>query len=138
MPDGTVSLIARAGDKIAGQQLGSVSLGYYIYLPPNIAGPEDGRRTPINRHGDVLFSSSQALFLARNGIIVNAKVAGSNILLSFPTVSGKNYRVDYKSSLAAPTWSVAVPSVAGTGSPVTVTNAIPAGAAGFYRVARTN
>ena len=137
-PDGTVSLIVRAGDKAAGQQLGPVSLGYYIYLPPNIAGPEDGRRTPINRRGDVLFSSGQGLFLARNGIIVNAQVAGGDILLSFPTLPGKNYRVDYKSSLSGPTWSVAVPSVAGTGENVTVTNKIPAGAAGFYRVARTN
>jgi hypothetical protein len=137
-PDGTVSLIARAGDTIAGQQLGFVSLGYYIYLPPNVAGPEDGRRTPINSRGDVLFSSGQGLFLARNGIILNATVAGGEILLSFPTLAGKNYRVDYKSSLSAPAWSVAVPSVTGTGDSVTVTNAIPASGAGFYRVARTD
>ena len=86
----------------------------------------------------MLFSSSQGLFLARNGIILNATAAGRSILLSFPTLAGKNYRVDYKSSLSAPAWSVAVPSVTGTGDSVTVTNAVSAGAGGFFRVARTD
>ena len=136
-PDGTVSLIARSGDTVAGHKLAFASLGYYAYEPPNVAGPEDGRRTPINDRGDILFSSGDGLFIARNGIVVNASVVGSGVRLTFPTLAGKHYRVDSKSSLSAP-WSVLVPSVNGTGDEVTVTNPVPSTVTRFYRVARTD
>jgi hypothetical protein len=154
-PDGSVSLIVRAGDSFdigggALRQLQNVTFGVDAQ---SLAGPGDGRARPFNDRGEIAFwatwqnppgppdfgSHGQALFIARPGLILNAEKAGNDLLLSFPTLAGKHYRVDYKTNLSAAAWPVLAASVAGTGSQVTVTDS---GAASlgmrFYRVARVD
>jgi len=143
-PDGALSPIVRAGDTITSggvsRKLGLVTFGNAGI--PTVGGPEDGRAVPFNDRGEIFFSaylsSGQGLFLAHSGLTLAAMRAGGDIVLSFPTDAGKHYRVDYKNNLSAPAWSVAVPSVIGTGAEVAVTNTPSSRDAGFYRVARTD
>ncbi len=59
--------------------------------------------------------------------------AGITNLITLPTVSGKSYVVEYKSSLADPAW-IPLLTVPGTGGPVAVTDAAQLGVSRFYRV----
>ena len=48
---------------------------------------------------------------------------GVNVSLSFPTVNGKHYKVQFKNSLNAPTWTdLPGSNVTGTGSNIIVTD----------------
>lgn len=143
-PDGTVNLVARSGDTIdvgggVQRQIQISYLGGFGNDAPLFGGPEDGRPRLFNNRGQILFQASGSLFLAQTGIIISAELSGNDVLLHFPTLAGKNYEVDYKTNLSAAAWSVAVPSVAGTGGEVTVTNSIMnSSQTGFYQVVRTD
>jgi hypothetical protein len=143
-PDGTLNLVVRAGDTIStggSRKLALVTLGQVGV--PVVAGSEDGRASPLNDRGELLFAaylenpSGQGLFIARSGIVLSGERAGNDIRISFPTISGKNYRADSSASLSPPSWSPLAASVPGTGGEVTVTdtNASPVEAR-FYRVVR--
>jgi hypothetical protein len=147
-PDGTVNLIARAGDTIAAggvqRQLGMVTFG--AVGVPVVGGPEDGRPVPLNDSGDLLFSayfgsSGQGLFIAQQqALILTGQRSGPNFLVGFPTLAGKHYRVDFAQDLSATTtWSVLQSAVPGTGAAVTVTDTKAVSAQKrYYRVARTD
>jgi hypothetical protein len=153
-PDGSVSLVVRTGDLF--DIGGSTNVPAFITFgdsPETMAGPQDGRACPINDRGEVAFSASwknppgpqyfgsyfSGLFIAQIGLNLSAQIAGNDLRLSFPTPAGKHYRVDSRSNLSTASWSVLVPSVAGTGFSATVTDsgAIRAGPR-FYRVARVD
>jgi uncharacterized repeat protein (TIGR01451 family) len=61
--------------------------------------------------------------------------------LSFPTVNGESYTVQYKNTLSDPTWTDLVPpgSVPGTGGVMTITDSSPAALhpSRFYRIMST-
>jgi hypothetical protein len=59
--------------------------------------------------------------------------AGNAFVLVFPTQSGQTYRVEQSDTLSPASWSVAVDQLAGTGSPLAVTNS-NAGTQRYYRV----
>ena len=66
------------------------------------------------------------------------KTRGSDLLLSFPTVSGKTYRVERSDTLQAGSWTTVQANIPGTGGTVQVTDT--AGAAQpkrFYRIVVT-
>ena len=65
--------------------------------------------------------------------ISNAHVSGNQFIFSFPTLSNEEYQVEFKDNLSAPTWTNSDGLIDGTGSSITVTNAIT-GAMRFYRV----
>lgn len=140
-PDGSVNLVVRRGDTIdlgdgQTQQLSDVLFGPNA---PIVAGPEDGRPEPFNDLGEIAFNDdSSGIYLARTGLALSAALVGKDIRLEFPTLAGKHYRVDDKTSLSAPSWSVLDSSVSGTGGEVTVTNSTPPTTAEFYRVVRTD
>jgi hypothetical protein len=139
-PDGTVNLVVRAGDIInvggASRQLVNVTFG--TVGVPVVAGPEDGRVSPFNDRSEVLFWASwqnpagppdfgsfgQGIFIAGSGgLILTAEKVGNDIVVKFPTIAGKHYRVDCADSLPSSLWLVLVMSVVGTGAEVTVTDA---------------
>jgi hypothetical protein len=64
-------------------------------------------------------------------IVVTATLSGSTVNLSFPSVTGYNYTVQYKSNLTDPAWTT-LTTRSGTGSKITVTD--PANSHRFYRV----
>ena len=66
------------------------------------------------------------------------KISGSDLLLSFPTVSGKTYRVERSDTLQTGSWATVQADIPGTGGTVQVADA--AGAAQpkrFYRIVIT-
>lgn len=152
-PDGTVQLLVRKGDMVdtGGGVMAQVSNVSFGANPELVAGPEDGRRTPFNNRGEVALhiyfnappfplNGDGGIFIVQTGINLRAERAGNDIRLRFPTLTNRNYRVDYATNLIVPiVWSALDSPVPGTGSPVIVTNT---GAAAFaqryYRVVRTD
>jgi hypothetical protein len=152
-PDGTVNLIARTGQTIdlGGGKLRELQNVTFGDNPPTLGGPADGRPRLINNAGQILFwalwqnppgppdfgSYGQGLFIAQPGLALHAVRSGNDVVLSFPTLAGKHYRVDSRNNLSTASWSVLAPSVTGAGASATVTDsgAIQAGPR-FYRVAR--
>lgn len=64
-----------------------------------------------------------------------ARMAGSNILVRFTSVSDKTYRIQRKPDIAGTAWSTVPGGIAGTGGIVTATNALtPETPTAFYRV----
>lgn len=142
--DGSVSLIARTGDMIDTgngtlRQLDNVTFGVD---PMFMAGPEDGRRCPFNDRSEVALladftDGTGGVFVAQTGINLDVERAGNDIHVTFPTVAGKTYRVDYTTNLPAASWPVLQNSVSGSGGKVRVTDTNAAGLKGrFYRAVR--
>ena len=65
-------------------------------------------------------------------ILFGPTVAGTNFLVSIQSELGKTYTVQYLPALGS-TWQ-SLPSVAGTGGIITVTNSVSASAQQFYRL----
>jgi hypothetical protein len=65
---------------------------------------------------------------------ITASISGSNIILSFPTQSGLNYTVYYKTNLTDPTWTQLGSSVPGDGTVKSVSDGIT-NSRRFYRLA---
>ncbi len=153
-PDGRVIPVARTGQMmdIGGGTLRELQNVTFGDNPPSLGGPADGRARLINNAGQILFwaewlnppgppdfgSEGQGLFVAQAGLILSATGSGNDIVLSFPTLAGKNYRVDSSSNLSAAAWSALVPSLTGTGGQLSVTNHLLSTAAAFYRAVRTD
>jgi len=75
--------------------------------------------------------------LVRNSLGPQINVAqGTNgtISLTWTTVAGKTYRVEYKDDLNAPSWAPLGGSIAGNGSPSVFSEAVAARPQRFYRV----
>jgi hypothetical protein len=61
--------------------------------------------------------------------------SGNDIIVRFPSIVGRNYRVERANAVNAATWTILADNIAGTGSPLqaTHTNALSMGQH-FYRV----
>jgi hypothetical protein len=67
--------------------------------------------------------------------ITSATAAGGKFVVSFPSVAGKFYAVEYTDSLPNATWPVLATNIAGTGGTIPITDTIPAGVVQrYYRV----
>ena len=61
--------------------------------------------------------------------------SGANLILTFPTLTGRTYTLWRSDTLAASTWiNTGLPSIAGTGTTLTFTVPVPAAARRFFRV----
>jgi len=85
-----------------------------------------------------IVSSSAILAIDENSLrprITALTTAGSNVAISFTSLSGRFYRVEFRDDVAAGSWLTAVGYVAGTGGVVQAIHLGGAGAASrFYRV----
>ena len=64
---------------------------------------------------------------------VSVQSVGTNALLSWPTIAGASYQLQFAESLANNTWTPLGNPFCGTGQPVTVTNAVGVSPQRFYR-----
>ena len=64
-------------------------------------------------------------------VVVTASVSGRTLTLSFPSVTGYTYTVQYKNNVTDSAWTT-LKTLSGTGSPLTATD--PTGTHRFYRV----
>jgi hypothetical protein len=60
--------------------------------------------------------------------------SGNNLSISFPTLAGRHYRVEYKNDLNAADWSILQDNLLGTGGNLTINETILAIAHRFYRI----
>jgi hypothetical protein len=65
--------------------------------------------------------------------LTNPRRVGGDFVFSFPTLTGASYAVLCSPSLAPANWQV-LTNLVGTGSGITITNPVPAGAQRYYRV----
>ncbi|MGA9779592.1 MAG: tandem-95 repeat protein [Verrucomicrobiia bacterium] len=64
----------------------------------------------------------------------SAVLAGSQITLSWPTIPGQNYQLEYKDNLTAPAWTLVFGPVPGTGNSIIVTNNFGASPQRFFKL----
>jgi Bacterial TSP3 repeat len=67
--------------------------------------------------------------------VTSATAIGNKFAVTFPSVAGKVYAVEYANLLPSSTWQILATNIAGTGSAISITDTIPAGVGQrFYRV----
>jgi uncharacterized repeat protein (TIGR01451 family) len=98
----------------------SLQAGLYTVFVTNAAGSTN--------------SSPARLTLLQPPEISGINVTIANVSVSFPSVLGLNYTLEYKNLLTDPGWTILSPSSPGTGGPLTLhdTNTLPA--LRFYRI----
>jgi hypothetical protein len=69
---------------------------------------------------------------------LSIQAVGTNLLLSWPTVNGQSYQLEYKDDLTSPTWTPLGSPVTGAGSPLTLTNNFTPATQRFYRLRWVN
>jgi uncharacterized repeat protein (TIGR01451 family) len=100
----------------------------------DVQGADAGNYTVVVRNSAGSVTSRPALLrILLPMSIVSIQYGAASTSVSFPSVAGLNYTVEYRDALEAGAW-VALPTVAGNGSTLTVTDPAPAGSARFYRV----
>jgi T5SS/PEP-CTERM-associated repeat protein len=85
----------------------------------------------ITNHGTIATNCGVAL--VRPTITAQAK-SGTTNRISFTSVGGQTYFVEYKSSLSDMGWTAILPWVSGSGSVLTATDAVATATDRFYRV----
>src|SRR5208282_2549980 len=73
------------------------------------------------------------MLVQASGIRLSAARSGSNIVVSFPTQAGSNYRAFYRTNLSTGNW-ILLNSVLGDGTVKSVSDSNPAGSPRFYEV----
>ena len=63
-----------------------------------------------------------------------AHVSGNQFKLTFPTLSGQTYQIEFKDNLSATNWTPLGSPIIGTGVPLSVTNSISATPQRFFRL----
>ena len=82
-----------------------------------------------------LEASREFSVTVENNLVISAELAGPELLIRFPTVTGAKYRVEAATDLSAPVWQTLVAQIIGAGSTRTVAVPISAGQPQrFYRV----
>ncbi|HEV2694807.1 MAG TPA: lamin tail domain-containing protein [Verrucomicrobiae bacterium] len=69
---------------------------------------------------------------------INLGVAGRNITLGWPTVSGATYRIQFKNNLTDTVWSNMAPDQTGTGNPLSLPVDTATNLQRYYRIQRVN
>ena len=64
--------------------------------------------------------------------------AGSQVNLSFPTIAGRMYRVEFKNALDAPAWTPLGSDILATGTSLGFSDDLGGSPARFYRVVQEN
>jgi hypothetical protein len=67
-------------------------------------------------------------------LIVNLNVAGDAAMITWSTITGKTYRLQYKDSPGDTTWNDLLPDIAASNSLTTATNPLGSSSARLYRV----
>jgi hypothetical protein len=71
---------------------------------------------------------------AGNSPTLNIQNSTAGLLMSWPTVSGQSYQIEYKDDLNLPTWIALGSPLVGTGATMTVTNDTTVTSQRYYRL----
>jgi hypothetical protein len=75
---------------------------------------------------------SYFMLVAVTDVTLSATIDDNTVVISFPTVAGQNYQLQYRASLATGEWTL-LESVAGDGSVMSVSDPVNAGQR-FYQL----
>jgi uncharacterized repeat protein (TIGR01451 family) len=141
LPGATVSVLSAAS--------GTAPLAYQWYFNgTNLVGATTNTLTMTNVQpaqaggyylvvtnlaGTATSSNAQIVVLVPPSI-ASAKLTSTNLSLTFSSVAGLNYTLEYKNSVLDTNWTPILPSVAGTGGTLTLKDPGPAVPARFYRI----
>ncbi|MGH7969372.1 MAG: hypothetical protein ACREIC_11660, partial [Limisphaerales bacterium] len=82
---------------------------------------------------NLVFSASDQP-LGNAGPSLSVQVSGSNFLLTWPTVSGQTYQIEYKDNLNASAWTPLGSPIIGTGDVLSSTNSLTFANQRFFRL----
>jgi hypothetical protein len=131
---GTASLVyqwAFDGTNLAGATADTLLL-------PNVQPNQAGNYLVLitNAAGSVT-SSVASLIVSPAGATISISLsAGTGVSITFPSVAGLSYVLDYKNSLDDPTWTPLPPATAATGSAMVLQDTNNPTASRYYRVRR--
>ena len=94
-------------------------------------------RIKVQADGNIFFAISPGNFSVApplNPVVQPLQCANGAVRLTWSALPGRSYRVQYKPSMAAATWSDLLPSVIATGSTVAVTDTPGQASQRYYRV----
>jgi hypothetical protein len=66
------------------------------------------------------------------------QTSSTNLILSWTSVAGQTYQLEYKDDLTVPAWNPMGSPITGTGGPLSITNDITASAQRYFRLRLTN
>lgn len=64
----------------------------------------------------------------------SAGISGNQFTISWQTIAGQNYQIEYKDDLNDPSWTPIGNPISGTGGLVTVTNSLTSPTQRFFRI----
>ena len=77
---------------------------------------------PLGNSSALIFNYISATNPPPKPFITSLEVSGVNVLVSFASVAGQSYRLEYSDDLSLSSWSTAVDAIAGTGGIISVTH----------------
>ncbi len=102
---------------------------------PNVQAANAGSYTVmVSNQAGAITSNPANLKVLASSIITRVSETGTTASITFTTVSGLTYTVQFKNHLDDSVWTAILPSVSGTGSPMTVNDMTATAATRFYRV----
>jgi len=102
---------------------------------PNVQAANAGSYTVVVGNQAAAVTSNPAnLKVLAGSIITRVTETGTTASITFTTVSGLTYTVQYKNHLDDSVWTAILPSVSGTGSQMTVNDTAATAGTRFYRV----
>ncbi|HEY4415833.1 MAG TPA: putative Ig domain-containing protein, partial [Verrucomicrobiae bacterium] len=120
----------------AGATIDAMS-GFFSWTPTAIQTPGTNNITVIVTDNGLPPLSSTQVFTVVTHLppqVIGANVNGSQFTISWQTVSGQTYQVEYKDDLTAPTWLPAQAAVLGDGGRLILTNDVSASTNRFFRL----
>jgi hypothetical protein len=88
----------------------------------------------VGNQADAITSNPAILKVLASSIITRVTETGTTASITFTTVSGLTYTVQYKNHLDDSVWTPILPAVSGNGSPMTVNDTAATAGTRFYRV----
>jgi hypothetical protein len=66
------------------------------------------------------------------------QTSGGDLIISWPSIAGQSYQLEYKDDLSAPTWTPLGSAVIGNGGTLSATNSFSAAGQRFFRLRLVN
>ncbi|MGO8925643.1 MAG: immunoglobulin domain-containing protein [Limisphaerales bacterium] len=119
------------GTNVAGATTAQLTL-------PNVQISSAGTYSVVvtNALGAAVSSNATLTVLVGPGTILTISLAGTNVSISFTSVLGSNYLLEYKNSLGDPAWTPLPPPVAATGGTMVLEDTNAPASSRYYRLLR--
>jgi hypothetical protein len=118
--DGTNRLSGATADTLFLSNVQAVQAGNYAVVITNAAGS--------------VTSDVAILTVLGSPNIISVSLAGSEVLISFPSETGLSYTLEYKHSLDDPAWTPLPPAVTGTGGVMVLQDSNAPADSRYYRL----